>query len=115
MTDEHGTLVMPGSGTGCVRGHGPRPSPDVNPVLGMVPAKSSCWFGAVVLVLVVGLLVWLLPDAAVPWIAAALAAWFAVVVLVQLALGHRGSCLWRRSVRWFLGPIGALLDPFDSD
>jgi hypothetical protein len=115
MTDEHGSLLIPGSGTGCTGGHPTRPAPDVNPVLGMVPARSSTWFGGIVLLLAVLLANWLLPDAALPWIALGLAAWFLAVVLIQLALGHRRSCLLRRSVRWFLGPVGALLDPFDFD
>lgn len=116
MTDEHGTLLLPGPGTGCRPGsHDTRPSPDVNPELGRVPAKSSCWFGAVVLVVLLALLDWLLPDTARPWIALVLVLWFLVVLVVQLGLGHRGRCLARRTVRWYLGPIGALADPLDID
>ncbi len=114
MTDEHGTLLLPGPGTGCRAGHAARPSPDVNPVLGMVPAKSATWFGAVVLILVVGLLWWLLPATRI-WVLLGLLGWVVAVLSIQLALGHRGSCLLRRTVRWFFGPIGALVDPFDLD
>ena len=115
MTPDPSSVVLPSGGTGCHRGHSPRPAPDVHPELGMVPARSACWLGAVVLVLAVLLLAWLLPDAALPWIAGVLLAWFLVVLLTQLALGHRRRCLLRRSVRWFLGPPGALIDPFDLD
>ena len=115
MSQDPDTLVLPSGGTGCRRGHAPRPAPDIHPELGMVPARSACWLGAAVLVLVVLLLNWLLPDEARPWIALVLVAWFLVVLLTQLALGHRRSCLLRRSVRWFLGPVGALIDPFDLD
>lgn len=86
----------------------------------MVPARSACWLGAVVLLLGVLLAHWMLTSwwhvqDAYWWILVVLGAWYACVVLVQLALGHRRSCLWRRSLRWFLGPIGALIDPFDLD
>lgn len=31
----------------------------------------------------------------------------------QAFLGHRGACWAQRTVRWWLGPLGALLDPLD--
>lgn len=112
MSEQRPTRPVPSAR--CRDGHPVRPSPGVHPVLGMVPAQSATWFGAIVLALVVGLLWWLLPA----WhtaVLVVLAGWVLVVLLVQLALGHRGGCLVRRTVRWFLGPVGALVDPFDLD
>ncbi len=31
----------------------------------------------------------------------------------QAFLGHRGACWGQRTVRWWLGPVGALADPLD--
>lgn len=114
MLDEHGNPQLPGLGTGCRPGsHRARPSPDAHPELGMVPARSSCWIGGLVLLVAVLVLYWLVPSW-LPWTALVLAGWIAVVAFIQFGLGHRGRCLARRSLRWFLGPIGALLDPFDA-
>jgi hypothetical protein len=48
------------------------------------------------------------------WLLAVLGSWWVVTALVQLALGHRGVCALRRTQRWFFGPAGALVDPFDE-
>ncbi|MEZ5115501.1 MAG: hypothetical protein R2737_04455 [Candidatus Nanopelagicales bacterium] len=100
-------------GTGCRHGHAPTRSPVIHPRLGMVPSLSNAIVGLVVLVLAVGVTAWLLPPvvAAVLLVLAALALAFSAAV--QLALGHRGRCWAERTVRWWLGPIGTLLDPFD--
>lgn len=105
--------VGPG-GTGCRHGHAARPSPVENPELGLVPSRTSTWFGAVILVLLTALAWWLLPGLHA-WILAVLGIWWLTTGLVQLGLGHRGVCALRRTMRWFFGPAGALLDPFDGD
>jgi|GEM_PF-6589487 hypothetical protein len=47
--------------------------------------------------------------------------WAAVLLLVagllasaavQASLGHRGTCWAQRTIRWWLGPVGTLIDPF---
>jgi hypothetical protein len=69
--------------------------------------------GAFVLALVCGLLWWFFP-AVRGWLLAVVGVWWALTLAVQLALGHRGSCLVRRTLRWFFGPAGGLLDPFEG-
>jgi hypothetical protein len=108
------TRVEPIGGARCAAGHDDPPSPGRHPQLGLVPSRTSTWFGAVVLAVLGGLLWWFATGLR-PWIVAVLGTWYLVVLLVQLALGHRGSCLLRRTGRWFFGPVGALLDPFDGD
>lgn len=98
----------------CAAGHDDPPAPGRHPQLGLVPSRTSTWFGAVVLALVSGL-VWWFAAGLRPWVVAVLGTWYVVVLLVQLGLGHRGGCLLRRTGRWFFGPVGALLDPFDGD
>jgi hypothetical protein len=80
----------------------------------MVPSRTSTWFGAVVLALLAGAVWWFAPGVRA-WVVAVLGCWWLAVGGVQLALGHRGRCLVRRTGRWFFGPVGALLDPFDGD
>jgi hypothetical protein len=97
-------------GTGCRDGHRPRPSPVEDPELGLVPSRTATVLGGLVIALVCAALAWWVP-AARPWIPLVLALWGALTLAVQAALGHRGRCLARRTVRWWLGPPGALLDP----
>ncbi len=97
-------------GTGCRDGHRPRPSPVEDPELGLVPSRTATVLGGVLVALVCGALAWWAPGAR-PWLALALPLWAAAVLGVQAALGHRGRCLARRTLRWWLGPPGALLDP----
>ena len=94
--------------------HDEPPSPARHPQLGLVPSRSSTWFGAVILAVIVSVLAWLAPGLR-PWLVAVLGTWWGLTGLVQLALGHRGSCAVRRAGRWFFGPVGAVLDPFDGD
>ena len=98
----------------CHHGHAERPSPVEHPQLGMVPSRTSTWLGAAVLATVTGVAWWLLPPAHA-WIVAVLGVWWVLTALTQLALGHRGGCWLRRTMRWYFGPAGALLDPFDGD
>ncbi len=100
--------------SGCRDGHPDRLSPADHPELGLVPARSSAWLGAVVLGVLIAVAWWLLPSAHAV-IVAVLGLWWVVVGVVQVALGHRGRCALRRTVRWYFGPVGALLDPFDDD
>lgn len=103
----------PPSPSGCRDGHPDRRIPGFDPDLGMVPARTSAWFGAVILV-AVSVAGWIWLPAVRVWLVAVLGSWWVVTGLVQLALGHRGSCALRRTMRWFFGPAGALVDPFDD-
>ena len=38
---------------------------------------------------------------------------FAFSAVAAALLGHRGVCWAQRTVRWWLGPVGALMDPID--
>jgi hypothetical protein len=75
-----------------------------------VPSRTATVLGGLVIALVGAALAWWVP-ASRPWIPLVLALWGALTLAVQAALGHRGRCLARRTVRWWLGPPGALLDP----
>lgn len=72
---------------------------------------SSVIFGGIVLVIILALEIWLIPSL-VPWTIAAIFTGLAISALAQFALGHRGLCWLRRTLRWWLGPVGSLLDPF---
>jgi len=108
------TRVEPVRRSRCVSGHDEPPSPARHPDLGLVPSRTSTWFGAIVLGVIAGLLWWFAAGLR-PWVIAVLGVWYTTTLLVQLGLGHRGTCLLRRTGRWFFGPAGALLDPFDGD
>lgn len=102
----------PGERHDCPGDHGEARNPTLHPRLGMVPAMSSVIIGAVALGLVIG--------ASSVWFSAALPYLFGLILLgllasfaVQLALGHRGRCLVNRTLRWWLGPIGSLIDPIE--
>jgi hypothetical protein len=103
----------PPSRSGCRDGHPDRRIPGYDAELGMVPARTSAWFGAVILAAASGA-IWIWLPGARPWLLAVLGSWWLVTALVQLALGHRGTCALRRTMRWFVGPAGALVDPFDE-
>jgi hypothetical protein len=107
------TRVEPLSRRRCVAGHDAPPSPALHPELGMVPSRTSTWFGAVVLLVIAGAVAWFAPGLRT-WELAVLGLWWLATLLVQLALGHRATCLVRRTGRWFFGPVGALLDPVDA-
>lgn len=78
----------------------------------MVPAMSSVIFGVVFVGLVAALLWWLLPWA-LSFLAAALVLGLGLSFGIQLWLGHRGACLRTRTLRWWLGPLGSIIDPLD--
>lgn len=94
----------------CTSGHDQPRNPTWHRTLGLVPAMSSVIFGGIVLLLLLALEIWLLPGL-VPWTVAAIAAGLAFSATAQFALGHRGACWAQRTLRWWLGPIGSLLDP----
>jgi hypothetical protein len=100
---------------GCRRGH-QRPVPiGHHPQLGLVPSRSSVVIGALAWGLALFLVARFLPAWALEVALLASLAGLVVDVAVQTAAGHRGWCWVRRVGRWYFGPIGALLDPFDSD
>lgn len=77
-----------------------------------MPALTSVVVGVIVVLGVFWLEGWLLPQA-VPWTIALLAVGLAFSATTQLLLGHRGMCFVWRTLRWWLGPIGSLLDPIE--
>lgn len=96
----------------CLSGHSQPNNPTWHPALGLVPAMSSVIFGGIILLTVLAIEAWLVPDWIVWTVAVALAG-LAVSALAQFMLGHRGWCWLRRTLRWWLGPIGTLMDPFE--
>lgn len=101
-------------GTGCRDGHGPPHNPALHPRWGQVPSLSNALIGAGVLAVLLVLAWWLLPDTAAVVVTALALLGLVVSAAIQAALGHRGRCWRARSWRWWLGPLGALLDPFDT-
>ncbi|MET0740161.1 MAG: hypothetical protein ABWZ26_01245 [Candidatus Nanopelagicales bacterium] len=83
--------------------------------LGLVPARSATVIGAVILALVVAAVAVWAPSSWLVGLLVLLVGGVVGCLVVQLALGHRGWCLIRRTVRWSIGSVGALLDPFDAD
>lgn len=73
---------------------------------------SSVIFGGIILLIVLTLEAFLLPGLVV-WTAAAIVAGLVLAALAQFARGHRGWCWLWRTLRWWLGPVGSLLDPFE--
>lgn len=69
--------------------------------------------GALLILLALALLGWLLP-AVLPWALLLVVLGLVVSAAIQAALGHRGRCWAQRTIRWWLGPAGALVDPFDA-
>lgn len=96
----------------CRGGHDQPRNPTWHPTLGLVPALSSVVVGVVVMVGVFWLEAWLLPQA-LPWTVGLLAAGLLFSGVSQLLLGHRGLCFVWRTLRWWIGPIGSLLDPIE--
>ena len=100
-------------GTGCRHGHAPSRNPTLHPRLGMVPSASNAVLGAVVVGVVLALAWWWFPGGWALALTALAALGLAVSAVAQLAMGHRGRCWAERTVRWWLGPAGAMVDPFD--
>ncbi|MFN8125846.1 MAG: hypothetical protein U0R64_04980 [Candidatus Nanopelagicales bacterium] len=102
----------PHSRSGCHAGHDQPHNPTWHPTLGLVPALTSVIFALVLVGLVLAAEWWLFPVA-VPWTLALLAIGLVASAIVQWVLGHRGWCWWWRTLRWWLGPIGTLVDPLE--
>lgn len=96
----------------CRAGHDQPDNPTWHPSLGLVPALTSVIFAVVLLLVVLGLEWWLLP-ALIGWTLGLLLLGLLVSAVIQLLLGHRGWCWMWRTLRWWLGPIGTLVDPLE--
>ena len=96
----------------CRAGHDQPNNPTWHPTLGLVPALTSVGFGVFVVVLVLALEAWLLPSL-IGWTILLLGLALLLSAAVQLVLGHRGSCWAWRTLRWWIGPIGTLVDPLE--
>ncbi|MEI2717096.1 MAG: hypothetical protein V9E98_08890 [Candidatus Nanopelagicales bacterium] len=97
---------------GCRAGHDQPNNPTWHPTLGMVPALTSVVFAAILVGVILAVELWLLP-ALIPWTLGLLAIGLLVSAIIQFLLGHRGWCWLWRSLRWWLGPIGTLVDPIE--
>lgn len=111
--DEPTVVIGARSAHGCTAGHDQPHNPTWHPTLGLVPSLTNVIFAVILIVVVFALEVWLLP-AALPWTIALLIMALIVSGLVQALLGHRGTCWLWRTLRWWLGPVGALVDPVDA-
>lgn len=110
-SDGEPTTVLP-AGKRCRGGHDQPRNPAFHATLGLVPALSSVILGIVVVIALLGLAAWLLPSA-VGWLLALLGIGLLFSAATQFWLGHRGACLVWRTLRWWLGPIGSLVDPIE--
>jgi hypothetical protein len=99
-------------GASCKSGHDQPDNPTWHPTLGLVPAMTSVVFGAMLLVAIFALEIWLLPVL-IGWTVALLAFGLFLSGIAQFALGHRSSCWLWRTLRWWIGPIGTLVDPIE--
>ncbi|MFZ9988501.1 MAG: hypothetical protein ACO3ID_07660 [Candidatus Nanopelagicales bacterium] len=87
--------------------------PTEHPRWGNVPSASATVIGALGSLAVLAL-AWLWLPRGFFWALVGLAiAGLAVSALAQVALGHRGMCWAQRTIRWWLGPLGTLVDPLD--
>jgi hypothetical protein len=92
---------------GHVSGH-----PAHHPRWGQVPSASSAVIGLIVAGAVLTVCWIWLPGLVLPLVLL-LVAGLAASAAAQAFLGHRGACWGQRTIRWWLGPVGTLLDPFD--
>ena len=97
---------------GCNHGHDQPRNPTIHPTLGMVPAVTSVVFGGLVVAAILLIELWLIPSLLV-WTLAVLGLGLVFSAIVQLVLGHRGMCWFYRTLRWWLGPVGSFIDPFE--
>lgn len=98
---------------GCRAGHDQPHNPTWHPTLGLVPALTSVILGALLLAAVLGLELWQWPGA-IPWTIGVAVVGLVVSGCAQFLLGHRGTCWLRRTLRWWLGPAGNLIDPVEA-
>ena len=109
--DDQPTQIL-APGRRCTAGHDQPHNPTWHPTLGLVPALTSVIFAIILVGIVVAVEAWLVP-ALIPWTLALLAIGLVVSGIVQFVLGHRGACWLWRTLRWWLGPIGSLIDPIE--
>ncbi len=93
----------------CRGGHIPG-HPAQHPRWGQVPSASSVVIGMVGFAVILAICWIWLPGLFWPLIAL-LVVGLIVSAAVQALLGHRGACWAQRTVRWWLGPVGTLIDP----
>lgn len=115
MPDDQVTqrVTPPAVSAHCRSGHDQPHNPTWHPTLGLVPALTSVVFAVLLIAGLLLLEVWLLP-ALVPWTLGLVAAGLVVSGIVQALLGHRGRCWLYRTLRWWLGPVGTLVDPIEA-
>ncbi|MEK9663959.1 MAG: hypothetical protein VW082_04990 [Candidatus Nanopelagicales bacterium] len=77
-----------------------------------MPSASSAVIGLIVTGAVLTVCWIWLPGLVLPLVLL-LVAGLAASAAAQAFLGHRGACWGQRTIRWWLGPVGTLLDPFD--
>jgi len=93
---------------GHVEGH-----PAHHPRWGQVPSASSAVIGGLGVAAILTVL-WLWFPRAIFWgVLALVGLGLLASAAAQAFLGHRGACWGQRTVRWWLGPLGALADPLD--
>lgn len=96
----------------CRAGHDQPHNPTWHPTLGLVPALSSVIVALILIGIVLAVEWWLLP-ALIGWTVGLLLVGLLVSAVAQLLMGHRGWCWLWRTLRWWLGPIGTLVDPIE--
>ncbi len=99
---------------GCAVDHSAERNPTHHPRWGLVPALSSTVIGGAVLVIAIGVSITWLPTMVTSTLLIVMILALALSAACQAILGHRGRCWATRTVRWWLGPLGSLLDPFDA-
>lgn len=109
--DDDPTAVVSGPRR-CTAGHDQPHNPTWHPTLGLVPALTSVIFALVLVVVILALEAWIAPVL-LSWTVGLLLIALVASALVQALLGHRGMCWLWRTLRWWLGPIGALVDPVE--
>lgn len=96
----------------CRGGHIPG-HPAQHPRWGQVSSASAVVIGALGLALVL-IALWLWFPLGIFWgLLGLLALGLVASACAQAFLGHRGACWTQRTIRWWLGPVGALVDPLD--
>lgn len=96
----------------CRGGHNPG-HPEQHPRWGQVPSASSVVIGGLGLAAVL-VVIWIWFPHGLFWgLLALVGAGLVVSGAAQAFLGHRGPCWTQRTLRWWLGPVGTLVDPLD--
>ena len=98
---------------GCTFDHASDRNPTHHPRWGLVPALSSTVIGALAAAALLVVSALWLPVVVTVLLLTVLGAGLLVSATAQAFLGHRGRCWAERSIRWWLGPVGSVVDPFD--